>query len=111
MLSTRPRKYPPIIPTNNPIVKLVKVVGPGSPDFIPEGNIPKAKALLETAKTKCPADYKKATVDGITIDVRQSSTLNDTIPINEAAYARAGIKVKWNIISSGYYSTVMNLRK
>jgi peptide/nickel transport system substrate-binding protein len=28
-----------------------KVVGPGSPDFMPEGNIPKAKALLETAKT------------------------------------------------------------
>jgi peptide/nickel transport system substrate-binding protein len=85
-----------------------KVVGPGSPDFMPEGNVAKAKQLLETAKTKCPADYKKATEDGITIDVRQSSTLNDTIPINEAAYARAGIKVKWNIISSGYYSTVMN---
>jgi len=88
-----------------------KVVGPGSPDFIPEGNIPKAKALLEIAKTKCPADYKKATVDGIVIDARQSSTLNDTIPINEAAYARAGIKVKYNIISSGYYSTVMNPAK
>ena len=25
-LSTRPRKYPPTIPTNNPIVRLVKVV-------------------------------------------------------------------------------------
>ena len=85
-----------------------KVVGPGSPDFKPEGNIVKAKELMEIAKTKCPADYKKATEDGITMDVRQSVTLNDTIPINEAAYARAGIKVKWNIISSGYYSTVMN---
>jgi peptide/nickel transport system substrate-binding protein len=88
-----------------------KVVGPGSPDFMPEGNVTKAKALMETAKTKCPADYKKATEDGITLDVRQSVTLNDTIPINEAAYARAGIKVKWNIISSGYYSTVMNPEK
>jgi peptide/nickel transport system substrate-binding protein len=88
-----------------------KVVGPGSPDFMPEGNITKAKALMDTAKTKCPADYKKATEDGITMDVRQSVTLNDTIPINEAAYARAGIKVKWNIISSGYYSTVMNPAK
>ena len=85
-----------------------KVVGPGSPDFKPEGNVAKAKELMEIAKTKCPADYKKATVDGITIDARQSVTLNDTIPINEAAYARAGIKVKWNIITSGYYSTVMN---
>ena len=88
-----------------------KVVGPGSPDFMPEGNIPKAKALMETAKTKCPADYKKATEDGITMDVRQSVALNDTIPINEAAYARAGIKVNWNIIKSGYYSTVMNPAK
>ena len=85
-----------------------KVVGPGSPDFKPEGNVAKAKELMEIAKTKCPADYKKATEDGITLDVRQSVTLNDTIPINEAAYGRAGIKVKWNIISSGYYSTVMN---
>ena len=88
-----------------------KVVGPGSPDFMPEGNITKAKALMDAAKTKCPADYKKATEDGIMMDVRQSVTLNDTIPINEAAYARAGIKVKWNIISSGYYSTVMNPAK
>ncbi len=88
-----------------------KVVGPGSPDFMPEGNVEKAKQLLETAKTKCPADYKKATEDGITFDVRQSATLNDTIPINEAAYARVGIKVKWNIISSGYYSTVMDPAK
>ena len=99
----------------SPLVALdyapTKVVGPGSPDFMPEGNIVKAKALMETAKTKCPADYKKATEDGITLDVRQSVTLNDTIPINEAAYARAGIKVKWNIISSGYYSTVMNPEK
>jgi peptide/nickel transport system substrate-binding protein len=88
-----------------------KVVGPGSADFMPEGNIPKAKALMEIAKTKCPADYKKATEDGITVDARQSSTLNDTIPINQAAYARAGIKVNYNIISSGYYSTVMNPAK
>ena len=88
-----------------------KVVGPGSSDFMPEGNVAKAKALLETAKTKCPADYKKATEDGITFDVSQSATLNDTIPITEAAYARAGIKVKWNIISSGYYSTVMDPAK
>jgi len=88
-----------------------KVVGPGSPDFMPEGNITKAKALMYAAKTKCPADYKKATEDGIMMDVRQSVTLNDVIPINEAAYARAGIKVKWNIISSGYYSTVMNPAK
>lgn len=88
-----------------------KVVGPGSPDFKPEGNIVKAKELMEIAKTKCPADYKKATEDGITVDVRQSATLNDTIPINEAAYARAGIKVKYNIINAGYYPTIMDPTK
>lgn len=88
-----------------------KVVGPGSPDFIPSGNIPKALALMETAKTKCPADYKKATVDGITIDYRQSVQLNDQIPIDLAAYGRVGIKINANIISSGYYSTVMNPAK
>ena len=88
-----------------------KVVGPGSPDFKPEGNVEKSKSLLDAAKTKCPDNYKKATVDGITLDVRQSVTLNDTIPIIEAAMAKVGIKVKWNIISAGYYSTVMNPAK
>ncbi|MSZ64620.1 MAG: hypothetical protein F2680_06255, partial [Actinobacteria bacterium] len=88
-----------------------KVVGPGSADFMPSGNIPKALALMETAKTKCPADYKKATETGIKFDVRQSVTLNDTIPIDTAAYARAGIKVTFNPISSGYYPTVMNPAK
>jgi peptide/nickel transport system substrate-binding protein len=84
------------------------VVGPGSKDFKPEGNIEKSKALLEAAKTKCPDNYAKATQTGIKIDVRQSSSLNDTIPIVEASFAKAGIKVSWNIISVAYYSTVMN---
>jgi len=88
-----------------------KVVGPGSPDFKPEGNVEKSKSLLDAAKTKCPDNYKKATVDGITLDVRQSVVLNDTIPIVEASMAKVGIKVKWNIISAGYYSTVMNPAK
>jgi len=99
----------------SPLVALdyapTKVVGPGSPDFKPEGNVAKAQSYMDAAKTKCPADYKKATVDGITIDVRQSVTLNDTIPIDQAAYGRVGIKVNFNIISSGYYSTVMNPAK
>ncbi len=87
------------------------VVGPGSKDFKPEGNIELAKSLLETAKTKCPADYAKATQTGIKIDVRQSSALNDQIPIIEASFAKAGIKVSWNIISVAYYSTVMDPAK
>ena len=99
----------------SPLVALdyapTKVVGPGSPDFKPEGNFTKAQSLLDAAKTKCPDNYKKATDTGITLDVRQSVTLNDTIPIIEAAMAKVGIKVKWNIISAGYYSTVMNPAK
>ena len=88
------------------------VAGPGSPDFMPSGNIPKAKALLALAKTKCPAEYKHATKDGIIIDVRQSATLQDTIPINIAAWKRAGIKVSFNIIpGSSYYPTVQNPTK
>jgi len=99
----------------SPLVALdyapTKVVGPGSPDFKPEGNFTKAQSLLDTAKTKCPDAYKKATETGITLDVRQSVTLNDTIPIIEASMSKVGIKVKWNIISAGYYSTVMNPAK
>jgi peptide/nickel transport system substrate-binding protein len=99
----------------SPLVALdyapTKVVGPGSADFKPEGNFTKAQSLLDSAKTKCPDNYKKATDTGITLDVRQSVTLNDTIPIIEASMAKVGIKVKWNIISAGYYSTVMNPAK
>jgi len=87
------------------------VVGPGSPDFIPSGNVPKAKELLQLARAKCPAEYKHATKTGIVIDVLQSSTLQDTIPINIAAWAKAGITVRYNIIKSGYYSQVMNPAK
>jgi peptide/nickel transport system substrate-binding protein len=88
-----------------------KIAGPGNADFMPSGNVDKAKALLEKAKTVCPAEYKHATQDGIVIDVRQSKTLQDTIPINTQAWARAGIKVSFNIIKSGYYPTVQNPAK
>jgi peptide/nickel transport system substrate-binding protein len=99
-----------------------KVVGPSdykntddvvdaTTGFKPSGNVAKAQAAMDAAKTKCPADYTKATTTGITIDVSQSSTLNDTIPINEKAFARVGIKVNYNIIKSGYYPTVMNPAK
>ena len=89
-----------------------KVVGPGSPDFMEGGNVAKAKELMAKAQTSCPADYKKATTDpGITIDVSNSATLQDTIPINQTAFKRAGIIVNYNIIKSGYYSTVLNPAK
>jgi peptide/nickel transport system substrate-binding protein len=83
-----------------------KVIGPGAPDFMESGNVAKALQYMETAKTKCPAEYTRVTTTGVTIDVPQSATLNDTIPIQQAAYARAGIKANFNIIASGYYSTI-----
>ena len=58
---------------------------------------------MDTAKTKCAAEYTRVTTTGVTIDVPQSATLNDTIPIMQAAYARVGIKANFNIIASGYY--------
>ena len=85
--------------------------GPGNPNWKPSGNVALAQSLMDKAKVDCPADWTKATTTGITVDVRTSSTLNDTIPINTAAYARAGIKVNYNIIQSGYYPTVMNPAK
>ncbi len=99
-----------------------KVVGPSdhkntadvldaTTGFKPSGNVAKAQELMDAAKTKCPAEYTRATTTGITFDVSQSSTLNDTIPINEKAFARVGIKVNYNIIKSGYYPTVMNAEK
>jgi peptide/nickel transport system substrate-binding protein len=79
--------------------------------FKPSGNVAKAQAAMDAAKTKCPADYAKATTTGITIDVQTSSTLNETIPINQAAWARVGLKVDYNIIKSSYYSTIQTASK
>ena len=85
--------------------------GPANSNWKAEGNVDYAKSLMEEAKTACPADYTKATTTGYTIDVRQSATLADTIPINQAAWDRIGIKVQYNQIAAGYYPTVMNPAK
>ena len=85
--------------------------GPANPNWKPEGNVEYAQKLMDEAKTACPADYQKATTDGLVIDVRQSATLTDTVPINQAAWARVGIKVSYNPIAAGYYPTVMNPAK
>jgi len=87
------------------------VWGPGNSNWKPGGNVAYAQSLMDQAKTACPADYAKATGAGYTIDVRTSSTLNDTIPINVAAWARIGIKVQYNIIKAGYYPTIMDPSK
>jgi len=85
--------------------------GPGSANWQPSGNVAYAQSLMDQAKTSCPDEYKRVTTTGVTIDTRQSATLTDTIPINQAAWARVGIKVNYNPISAGYYPTVMNPAK
>ena len=85
--------------------------GPANPKWKPEGNVEYAQSLMDEAKTACPDEYKRVTTTGVTIDVRQSATLTDTIPINQAAWARIGVKVNYNQISAGYYPTIMNPAK
>ena len=83
-----------------------KLVGPGSPDFLPEGNIEKARGALEQARSVCPNVVNKLTTSGLKIDVRKSEDFAATsIPVNEAL-AKIGIPVIWNEIVSDYISTV-----
>jgi len=73
------------------------------------GNPDKAKALLETAKTKCPATYDKATnpAKGITYDLSNTATNQKASVLIKDALTLAGINVKFNFIPSGqYYSTI-----
>lgn len=87
-----------------------KVLGPSSSDFKAEGNVGKAIEYMNAAKTSCPADYARATDPerGIHIAVATSASLDDTVPINQAAYKRAGLVVKYDIIKAKYYSTVLS---
>ncbi len=98
-----------ISPTMSLDYAVTKVVGPGSTGFLPEGNVPKAIEYMNAAKTSCPDEYARATdpARGISIATSSSKSLEDTIPINQAAYLRAGIVVKYDIIKSKYYSTVL----
>lgn len=74
----------------------------------------KAKALLASAKSSCPAAYDRATnpAKGIVWDLAQSSTNQKASVLIKTAMDAAGIVMKFNFIPSGqYYSTVMDTAK
>jgi peptide/nickel transport system substrate-binding protein len=83
-----------------------KLVGPGSPDFLPEGNIEKARSALEQARSVCPNVVNKLSTVGLKIDVRKSEDFAATSILVNEALTKIGIPVIWNEIVSDYISTV-----
>ena len=83
-----------------------KEIGPGSPDFIPEGNTEKARALLDQARSTCPNTVNKLTTAGLKIDVRKSDDLGSTAFLVNEALGKIGIPVIWNEIANDYIATV-----
>ena len=93
---------PSVLPTDYKTVT-------GYEDALPEGNIEKATALMEQAKTECPDEYTRATTVGITADRADSETSRSVGTIWVDSMAKAGIKLNINWIDpAGYYSVVMN---
>lgn len=86
----------------------------GDKDWKPEGNVEKAKALMDEAKTACPELYARATdpARGITYDTRDTEVAKKAAAIWIAALARVGITIKFNFIESGkYYAVVLDATK
>ena len=83
-----------------------KRIGPGSADFLPEGNTNKALEILNQAREKCPNVVAKLNTSGLRIDVRKSNDFAITSPIINEALAKIGIPVIWNEITTDYIKTV-----
>lgn len=83
-----------------------KEIGPGSPDFIAEGNTEKARVLLDQARSTCPNTVNKLTSSGLKIDVRKSDDLGSTAFLVNEALGKIGIPVIWNEIANDYIATV-----
>jgi peptide/nickel transport system substrate-binding protein len=83
-----------------------KRIGPGSADFLPEGNSNKALEILNQARAKCPNVVAKLNTSGLRIDVRKSNDFAITSPIINEALAKIGIPVIWNEITTDYIKTV-----
>ncbi len=84
----------------------------GYEDAKPEGNVEKAQALMDQAKTECPDEYTRVTTKGITRDYADSDTNRQSFAITQAAYARVGIKLNANFIDAGsYYGVILNPEK
>jgi peptide/nickel transport system substrate-binding protein len=83
-------------------------------DWKPEGNIEKAKALMEQAKTECPALYARATDpnQGIFYDIPDTETNKKASAIWIESMAAIGVTMKFNFIEPGkYYSIVLDATK
>ena len=83
-------------------------------DWKPEGNVEKATALMEQAKTECPDIYARATDPkrGIVYDIADSETNKKGSAIWIESLAKAGIVIKFNFIEPGqYYSVVLDPSK
>ena len=83
-------------------------------DWKPEGNVEKATALMEQAKTECPDIHARATDPkrGIVYDIADSETNKKGSAIWIESLAKAGIVIKFNFIEPGqYYSVVLDPSK
>ena len=80
-------------------------------EWKPEGNVEKAKALMEQAKTECPDIYARATDPkrGIVYDIADSETNKKGSAIWIESLAKVGIVIKFNFIEPGkYYAVVLD---
>ena len=83
-------------------------------DWKPEGNVEKATALMEQAKTECPDIHARATDPkrGIVYDIADSETNKKASAIWIESLAKVGIVIKFNFIEPGqYYSVVLDPSK
>jgi peptide/nickel transport system substrate-binding protein len=83
-------------------------------DWKPEGNVEKATALMEQAKSECPDIHARATDPkrGIVYDIADSETNKKGSAIWIESLAKAGIVIKFNFIEPGqYYSVVLDPSK
>ncbi|MFM6971687.1 MAG: ABC transporter substrate-binding protein [Rhodoluna sp.] len=86
----------------------------GYEDWKGDGNVEKAKALMDQAKTECPDLYARVTDKnkGIVYDIPDSETAKKSAAIWIDSLGKAGIVIKFNFIEPGsYYSVVLDQTK
>jgi peptide/nickel transport system substrate-binding protein len=87
----------------------------GLEDYKPAGNATAAKALMESAKKSCPAEYARVTDPkrGLVYDIADSETNKKGAAIwIDSMMKNAGIVMKFNFIEPGsYYAVVLDATK
>jgi peptide/nickel transport system substrate-binding protein len=87
----------------------------GLEDYKPAGNATAAKALMESAKKSCPAEYARVTDPkrGLVFDTADSETNKKGAAIwIDSMMKNAGIVMKFNFIEPGsYYAVVLDATK